>query len=84
MGGTDTFLNLFLIFDGDDVCLSDSNEIYRLCDGFYDVSEENLKKIAEKTDLDYEDYRFTKLVDEKTIGDVISKFEIVRDIVCEY
>lgn len=75
VGDTDTFLNLYLIFDEDEVCLSDSNEIYRICEGYYELSDENLENLAKIVELDYNYYRFTKIVTADSINFELEKFE---------
>ena len=77
----DSYLNLYLIFEDEGVCLSDSNEIYRIYDGYYDISNEMLKGFAESLDLDYENYRFTKYVTLDTLGFELQKFEKLKEMI---
>jgi len=77
------YLNLYLIVEENGICLSDSNEVYRICDGPYDVNYEILEKFANELELDFKDYRFTKFVSLETIGNEINKFIKLKDLICK-
>ena len=81
MGETDTFLNLFLIFNDDEVCLTDSNEVFNLCEGFYDLPDEKLADFARYVGLDYNKFRFTKIVNLNNIIMEIQKFDKLKDLI---
>ena len=77
----DSYLNLYLIFEDNGVCLSDSNEMYRIYDLCYDISSEMLEGFAKKLDLDYENYRFTKFVKPETFDYEFQKFEKLKEMI---
>lgn len=75
------YLNLYIMLEEDYVCLSDSNSVYSICDGFYDIDEEVLLDFANKVGLDFEDYRFTRIVKLENIENEINKFEKLKDLI---
>ena len=77
----DSYLNLYLIFEDKGPCLSDSNEIYRIFDGPFDITNEMLEGFSKELNLDYNHYRFTKFVSPQTIENEIKKFEKLRDLI---
>lgn len=77
----ENYLNLYILLEDDYICLSDSNSVYSICDGFYDISEEILLDFANKVGLDFADYRFTKIVNLENIEEEINKFEKLKDLI---
>ena len=77
----DSYLNLYLVFEDEGVCLSDSNEIFRIYDGYYDELEESLEKFAKSLDLDYDNYRFTKYITLDTLGFELQKFKKLTEMI---
>lgn len=84
LGESQNYLNLFLVWDEEGACLTDSNEIYAQLDDYYDLTEESLALLAAKYDIEFNRFQFYKLVDLSTVIMEMKKYKaLVEDIISE-
>lgn len=81
---SESYLTLYLLAEDDSVYLSDSNNVRDICDGYYDIGDDEYENLAKKIDLDYENFRFTKIVNLESVSNEILKFEQLKSLIENY